>query len=223
MCIDGIYQSGAAYCIHNPSTGRELELPHQVARAETPQRVAVVGAGPAGLEAARVLAERGHDVQLFEAADKVGGQLLLASLAPRRRDLRGIIDWRADELARLGVPISLNTYVEALPAQSWDVVIVATGGTPAALRIPGADLVLDTWDVLSGARRPSGRIMVYDDHGGTQALDAVEALVANGATVELVTPERGISPDVGGITAAGYFHELASTATPSRSSAGCAR
>ncbi|MBP2326923.1 2,4-dienoyl-CoA reductase-like NADH-dependent reductase (Old Yellow Enzyme family)/thioredoxin reductase [Kibdelosporangium banguiense] len=211
MCIDGIYQSGAAYCIHNPSTGRELELPHQVARTGTPKRIAVVGAGPAGLESARVLAERGHDVQLFEAADKVGGQLSLASLAPRRRDLRGIIDWRVEELARLGVPISLNAYVDAdeLRAQSWDVVIVATGGTPAAPRIPGADLVLDTWDVLSGARRPGGHVMVYDDHGGNQTLDAVEALVTHGAKVELVTPERGISPDVGGITAAGYFHELA--------------
>jgi pyruvate/2-oxoglutarate dehydrogenase complex dihydrolipoamide dehydrogenase (E3) component len=86
---------------------------------------------------------------------------------------------------------------------------VATGGTPAAPKVPGSGLVFDTWDVLSGARRPSGRVLVYDDHGGTQALDAVEALVNHGAQVELVTPERGISPDVGGITSAGYFHELA--------------
>jgi 2,4-dienoyl-CoA reductase-like NADH-dependent reductase (Old Yellow Enzyme family)/thioredoxin reductase len=211
MCIDSIYQSGAAYCIHNPSTGRELELPHRVARADTRKTVAIVGAGPAGLECARVLAERGHDVHLFEASDKVGGQLLLASLATRRRDLRGIIDWRVDELARLGVTTMLNAYIDAdrLQTQSWDVVIVATGGTPAAPQITGADLVQDTWDVLSGARRPSGCVMVYDDHGGTQALDAAEALVNHGATVELVTPERGISPDVGGITSAGYFHTLA--------------
>ncbi|MFD2686969.1 FAD-dependent oxidoreductase [Streptomyces phyllanthi] len=184
MCIDGIYASGAAFCMHNPSTGRELEVPQRVDRARTPRRVAVVGAGPAGLEAARVLAERGHDVHPFEASDKAGGQLLLASLAPRRRDLRGIIDWRTDELARLGVPISWNTYVEArtLLAQSWDVVIVATGGTPAAPSVPGAGLVIDTWDVLAGARRPRGRVLVYDDHGGNQALDAVEALVRGGAT-----------------------------------------
>lgn len=75
--------------------------------------------------------------------------------------------------------------------------------------MPGAELVHDTWDVLSGARHLRGRVMVYDDHGGTQALDAVEALVRRGAEVELVTPERGLSPDVGGITAAGYVDQLA--------------
>lgn len=216
VCIDGIYQSGAAYCIHNPSTGRELEVPQRIDRAETQQRVAVVGAGPAGLEASRVLAERGHDVHLYEAGDKVGGQLLLASLAPRRRDLRGIIDWRVDELARLGVSVSLNSYVEAstLAEQYWDVVIVATGGMPAAPRIPGADMVLDTWDVLAGVSRPQGRVMVYDDHGGNQALDAVEALVRGGAQVEIVTPERTVSPDVGAITAATYFDALAEAGVP---------
>jgi N-methyl-L-proline demethylase len=158
-----------------------------------------------------VLGERGHDVRLFEAGGKVGGKLLLASLAPRRRDLRGIVDWRTDELARLGVPVSLNTYVtgRTLLDQSWDVVIVATGGTPAAPRVPGAGLVHDTWDVLAGARRPQGRVMVYDDHGGNQALDAVEALLRGGATVEIVTPERTLSPDVGSLTAPGYVNSLA--------------
>ncbi|MFF0147769.1 2,4-dienoyl-CoA reductase-like NADH-dependent reductase (Old Yellow Enzyme family) [Amycolatopsis sulphurea] len=216
MCIDGIYQSGAAYCIHNPSTGRELELPHRIDRATVVQRVAVIGAGPAGLEAARVLAERGHEARLYEAGDQVGGQLLLASRSPRRRDLRGIVDWRLDELARLGVPISLNTYVEAatLRDEDWDVVIVATGGTPAAPRVPGADLVLDTWDVLGGTHRPQGRVMVYDDHGGNQALDAAEALIRGGARVEIVTPERSVSPDVGAITASTYFTALAEAAVP---------
>ncbi|MFC5218192.1 FAD-dependent oxidoreductase [Streptomyces coerulescens] len=196
MCIDGIYASGAAFCMHNPSTGRELDVPQRIIPAGTARRIAVVGAGPAGLEASRVLAERGHDVRLFEAADKVGGQLLLASKAPRRRDLRGIVDWRTDELARLGVPITLNTYVDAdtLLDERWDDVIVATGGTPAAPRIPGADLVHDTWDVLAGARRPRGRVLVYDDHGGNQALDAVEALVREGTKVEIVTPERPSRP-----------------------------
>ncbi|WEV78848.1 FAD-dependent oxidoreductase [Janibacter cremeus] len=216
MCIDGIYASGAAYCIHNPSTGRELEVPQRVERASTTRHVAVVGAGPAGLEAARVLAERGHRVELHEAADRVGGQLLLASASPRRRDMRGIIDWRRDELARLGVAVHLGSLVDAqtLLGERWDVVVVATGGVPAVPQVPGAQLLLDTWDVLSGARHPHGRVLVYDDHGGHQALDAVEALLRSGADVELVTPERTLSPDVGAISAAGYIDALARAGVP---------
>jgi 2,4-dienoyl-CoA reductase-like NADH-dependent reductase (Old Yellow Enzyme family)/thioredoxin reductase len=212
LCIDGIYRSGAAFCIHNASTGRELEIPQRTAPSIVHKKVAVVGGGPAGLEAARILAERGHTVHLLEASNKLGGQLLLASLAPRRRDLRGIIDWRVEELTRLGVTISTNTYVAAreLETQDWDVIVVATGGTPAAPQVPGADLVLDSWDILSGARHPRGsRVIVYDDHGDTQALDVVEKLVRDGKVVELITPERQVSPDVGGIVAAAYFHALA--------------
>ena len=211
VCIDGIYTSGAAYCIHNPSTGRELDVPQIVEAADVRKRVAVVGAGPGGLEAARVLAERGHEVVVFEANSYVGGQLRLASTSVRRRDLQGIVDWRVDELRRLGVQIHLNSYVEAaeLLVEAWDVVIVATGGVPAQPAIPGGSHVLDTWDVLAGEKRPTGHVLVYDDHGGNQALDAVEALAGAGAEVEYLTPERTVSPDVGSLVAAGYFASLA--------------
>jgi len=211
MCIDSIYTTGAAICIHNPSTGRELQVPHRVERAPAERRVAVAGGGPAGLEAARLLGERGHAVTLFEAGPRLGGQLVLAAALPRRRDLRGIVDWRRDELARLGVVVRLGTYAEpdALTAGGWDVVIIATGGLPGVPDIPGAEHVVDGWDVLSGARRVSGRVMIYDDHGGNQALDVAEAVARAGATVEVVTPERAVAPDVGGLVAAGYLADLA--------------
>jgi N-methyl-L-proline demethylase len=192
MCIDSIYTMGAAFCIHNPSTGRELQVPHRVERAPAERRVAVVGGGPAGLEAARLLGERGHAVTLFEAGPQLGGQLVLAATSPRRRDLRGIIDWRRDELVRLGVLVRLGAYAEPgeLAGGDWDVVVVATGGLPAVPDIRGAEHVVDGWDVLSGTRRVSGRVMIYDDHGGHQALDVAEAVVRAGGTVEVVTPER---------------------------------
>ena len=211
MCIDSIYTSGAAYCIHNPSSGRELEVPQVIAPAAETKRVAVVGGGPAGLEAARVLGERGHDVTLYEANSTLGGQLALAALSVRRRDLQGIIDWRAQELERLGVKVLLDIYAEpdALAAGGYDVVVVATGGMPATPDVPGGNLVVDGWDVMSGGKKLTGRVLVYDDHGGNQALDVTEALLRQGAEVEVVTPERYVSPDVGGLVGAGYFIALA--------------
>ena len=210
MCIDGIYTAGAAFCIHNPATGRELELPQEIVRASRAKKVGVVGGGPAGLEAARVLGERGHDVTLFEASDRFGGQINIAVRSPRRRDLQGIVDWRVQELERLGVAIKLNTYIEAddLESAGFDVVLVATGGMPHGLDIEGAQFATESWDVLTGSKRISGNVLVFDDHGGNQALDLAETLALAGSTVELVTPERSMSPDVGGMVASRYFTDL---------------
>jgi len=210
MCIDGIYTAGAAFCIHNPSTGRELELPQEIEPATKLKKVAVVGGGPGGLEAARTLAEKGHAVTLFEANDSMGGQVNLAIRSPRRRDLQGIIDWRTQELKRLGVTVKLNSYVASsdLADAGFDVIIVATGGMPKALDISGSQYAVESWDVISGSRRLSGDVLVYDDHGGNQALDLAENLASAGAKVEFVTPERTMSTDVGGMVASAYFKSL---------------
>src|SRR5690606_25866009 len=107
-------ENGEALCLHNPATGRELTMPHVVARTTGPaKKVVVVGAGPAGLEAARVSAERGHAVTLFEAGDRAGGQVVLAAALKRRRELLGIVDWRLAELERLGAALHFNRYAEA--------------------------------------------------------------------------------------------------------------
>lgn len=212
-CLDEIYQNRDAKCVHNPSTGREDRMPHRIPPATGTARTAVVvGAGPAGLEAARVLGERGHRVVVFEAADAPGGQIRLASSSPRRRDLISIVDWRLAECKLLDVDIRTSTYAEAddVLAEHPDLVIVATGGVPnTEFLTEGAGLVTDAWDVLCGAVRPKGEVMCYDDNGGHPGMDAAEMLARSGAPVEFVTPERTLAPDVGGVNYPGYFKVFA--------------
>ena len=108
-CLESVYAGTGALCVHNPSTGRETELSQIVRPGLGPsKRIVIIGAGPAGLEAARVGAERGHDVVVLEAADRPGGQVRLAARTPNRKDLIGIIDWRVARLEKLGVGIRCN-------------------------------------------------------------------------------------------------------------------
>jgi 2,4-dienoyl-CoA reductase-like NADH-dependent reductase (Old Yellow Enzyme family)/thioredoxin reductase len=208
-CLDRIYEGGEALCIHNAATGREATIPHLIARADDAgKRVVVVGAGPAGLEAARVAAERGHAVTLLEAAGKAGGQVRLAALNPRRKDLIGIVDWRLSELERLGVEIRYDVWAEAddVLALEPDAVVVATGGLPQSPDLAeGADLVTSSWDIVSGAVRPAETVLVYDDNGGHPGMSAAELAAAAGAAVELVSPERFFAPEMGGMNHVPYM------------------
>ena len=212
-CLDAIYESGDAKCIHNPATGREQSLPHLVPHSQSgPRRVVVIGAGPAGLEAGRVLGERGHRVTVLEAADLPGGQVLLAASAPRRRDLVGIIDWRVSELAVLGVELRLGVYADAdnVRALAPDVVVVATGGMPNTTFLnAGADLVRDTWDVMDGSVRTRGEVLIYDDNGTESAMGAAELLAPMAKKIEFVTPERTLAPAVGSMNSPAYLTAFA--------------
>ena len=212
-CLDAIYDSGDAKCVHNPATGREQTLTHVITtRPPTARRVVVVGAGPAGLEAARVLGELGHRVVVLEAADAPGGQVLLASASPRRRDLVGIVDWRVSEAKHFDVEFRYGVYAEVsdVLAEDPDVVIIATGGRPhRAFLAEGADLVVDTWDVMDGSTRPRGDVLVYDDNGAEPAHDAAELLARAGARVEIVTPERMLAPGVGSMNSPAYLRAYA--------------
>ncbi|MGI8680381.1 MAG: FAD-dependent oxidoreductase [Jatrophihabitans sp.] len=214
-CLDAIYDAGDAKCIHNPATGREQTLTHVIDRAGVRvKKAVVVGAGPAGLEAARVLGERGHRVVVLEAAHAPGGQILLAASSPRRRDLVGIVDWRVSEAKYSGVEFRYGVYAEAADvlAAEPDIVVVATGGMPNRTFLQdGHDLVLDSWDIMAGSARPRGAVLVYDDNGTEPALDAAELLARNGARVEIVTPERTLAPGVGSMNSPAYLKAFAET------------
>jgi len=212
-CIDRIYEAGGALCAHNAATGRESEIPHDIPRSDTPQRAVIVGAGPAGLEAARVAGERGHDVVLFEASDRAGGQINLLTANPRRRELIGIVDWRLAELDRLGVEVRYNLYAEAgdVLGQRPDMVVIATGGLPQPPELTGEALTVSTWDILSGAVKPAARVLVYDDNGGHPAMSAAEVIGRGGSKVEIVTPERSLGADVGGLNHVPYMASFQET------------
>lgn len=212
-CLDRIYEGGGALCIHNAATGREATIPHVISKTTGPIRNAVVvGAGPAGLEAARVLAERGHKVEVLEATGEAGGQVLLAARNPRRKEMIGIIDWRLSELERLGVPIHYNVFAEAgdVLERDPDLVVIATGGIAQNPVLDvGGDLVVSSWDIIAGAIKPEGPVLLYDDNGAHTGMTAAEMIAASGAELEIISPERMFAPEIGGMNHVPYAKAFA--------------
>jgi NADPH-dependent 2,4-dienoyl-CoA reductase/sulfur reductase-like enzyme len=210
-CVAQLMTTGRLQCVVNVAAGKETTMAFETpAPAAVKKKVLVVGGGPAGLEAARTAALRGHEVHLYEMTGHLGGQVRMAASAPHRADLEAITRWLADELTRLDVYVHLRTPVDPdlIIDAKPDEVIIATGSTPRrgfqlatpSIPVPGGTLphVATSWDVLGfGGRATIGQqAVIYDDTGTFEAVGVADALLAAGARVTIVAREEQLGAHI---------------------------
>lgn len=198
-------------CLINPSAGREFEWGgDRFTPSSDPRAILVVGAGPAGLEAARVAAERGHQVEIVEASSKIGGQFRLAGLQPRRAHILDLMDWYERQFTKLGVVLRLNTFLEAdeVAAHPAATVILATGSLPDPSgrqrwmperdTLPGVELghLWSPEEVIRREARLGDTVIVYDEGGNWRGVGTAWWLAEQGKTVILVTPDAFVGKEI---------------------------
>ena len=187
-CIGHMLKGFAISCIQHPETGRELEFGTRTP-SQSPRRVAVVGGGPGGMKAAAVAAERGHDVTLYEASPRLGGQVNLAQLLPGRAEFGGLVTNLQREMELAGVAVVTGTEVgrAMIDEIGADAVVVATGATPYRPSIEGEDEahIVDAWQVLADDANVGASVVVADWRGDWIGLGLAEKLARDGCRVRL--------------------------------------
>ncbi len=214
-CIDRQYDGLDVLCIQNAATSREQTMPHVITKTQGPKRkVVVVGAGPAGLEAARVARERGHAVVLFEKDQEIGGQIMLAAKAPQREQMAGIVRWFDLETKRLRIDRRLGVAADAamILAEQPDIIVLATGGTSFTGQVPAwgvaEGLAVSAWDILAGRVAPQQNVLVYDGVSTHAGAGVADFMSSRGSLVEIVTPDVKVADACGGTTFPIFYRRL---------------
>jgi mycofactocin system FadH/OYE family oxidoreductase 2 len=201
-CIGRMGVGRTLGCVQNPAVGREQKRGiGTMASAERPRKILVVGGGPAGMEAARAAAVRGHRVSLWEKDSALGGQVNLAALGAGRSEFGGGTRWLEGQLKKLPVDVWLSKEATAADvlAEKADAVVIATGSKPIAAPVPGADgpHVHSVWDVLTNASELGERILFVDYNGHHQATSVAEKLLDAGHEVTIVCASLFVGQELG--------------------------
>ncbi len=183
-CVDAIQNRRYISCVLNAENGDEATI--SIRPGEGKKKVIVVGAGIAGLEAARVAAKRGYQVTVYDTAKEIGGQILLAAVPPRKSEILRAVEYYKEVLPALGVTILLGQTCSVEDMNQADAVIAAVGAENVMLPVPGAERkqVVSAWDVLAGTVQVSGKCAVIG--GGLVGTETAEYLVEHGCSVSIV-------------------------------------